>query len=628
MTTKRGKHSQPFWPSLVMKKWLNIQPKVYEYSEDEVDTETESEDDACSVKDSRMHSCESRANRTPWNQPVSIQTSDKSYNCYRSRHRRGKSETLRVQYINTKDVRVTIGTWNVAGIAPSGDLDIDDWLSTEEPSDIYIIGFQEIVPLNAGNVLGAEDNKPIPKWEAIIRRTLNKSSEPEGKHKSYSAPPSPVMRTSSVADVLADEIDAHPLELQTNDFDDGFDMEREEFNKAIGLGKNLQVKRLYGIDDSKLDWPERSLEPTQQVISTNSKLRRVLSSSARIGFENSLLVNQHVPLNGSRLKRSSHSSGNLGLMWMEKELEPQVLDVAELSSEDEDDDDDDDMFPDLSNDQVVGDDELVNTVKSRPRYVKLVSKQMVGIYISVWVRKRLRRHINNLKVFPVGTGLMGYMGNKGSVSVSMSLFHSRLCFVCSHLTSGQKEGAEQKRNSDVNEIIRRTRFTSSVFDGEQPLTIPSHDQIFWFGDLNYRLNMLDHEVRKLVSLKRWDELLKTDQLTKELRRGHVFEGWKEGAIEFPPTYKYEINTDRYVGENPKEGEKKRSPAWCDRILYLGKGIKQLSYNRSELRVSDHRPVSSVFSVEVEVLNQRKLKKAIKFTSAVVHPAVFSDEERN
>ncbi|XP_062073712.1 type I inositol polyphosphate 5-phosphatase 2 [Humulus lupulus] len=628
MTTKRGKHSQPFWPSLVMKKWLNIQPKVYEYSEDEVDTETESEDDACSLKDARMHTCESRASRMLWNQPVSTQTSDKSNKSYWSRHKRGKSETLRVQYINTKDVRVTIGTWNVAGIAPSGDLDIDDWLSTEEPSDIYIIGFQEIVPLNAGNVLGAEDNKPIPKWEAIIRRTLNKSFEPEGKHKSYSAPPSPVMRTSSVADVLADDIDAHPLELQTNDFDDGFDMEREEFNKAIGLGKNLQLKRIYGVDDIKLDWPERSLEPTQQVISTNSKLRRVLSSNARIGFnglENSLMVNQHVPLNGSRLRRSSHSSGNLGLMWMEKEQEPEVLDtvldLVDLSSEEEDDD----MFPDISNDQVG--DESVNTVKPRPRYVKLVSKQMVGIYISVWVRKRLRRHINNLKVFPVGTGLMGYMGNKGSVSVSMSLFHSRLCFVCSHLTSGQKEGAEQKRNSDVNEIIRRTRFSPSVF-GDQPLTIPSHDQIFWFGDLNYRLNMLDHEVRKLVSLKRWDELLKNDQLTKELRRGHVFEGWKEGAIDFPPTYKYEINTDRYVGENPKEGEKKRSPAWCDRILWLGKGIKQLSYYRSEIRVSDHRPVSSVFAVEVEVLNQRKLKKAINFTSAVVHPAVFSDEERN
>jgi hypothetical protein len=35
---------------------------------------------------------------------------------------------------------VTIGTWNVAGRLPYEDLDIDDWLSTEEPADIYIIG--------------------------------------------------------------------------------------------------------------------------------------------------------------------------------------------------------------------------------------------------------------------------------------------------------------------------------------------------------------------------------------------------------------------------------------------------------------------------------------------------------
>lgn len=36
---------QKFWPSIVMNKWLNIKPKVYDFSEDEVDTETESEDD-------------------------------------------------------------------------------------------------------------------------------------------------------------------------------------------------------------------------------------------------------------------------------------------------------------------------------------------------------------------------------------------------------------------------------------------------------------------------------------------------------------------------------------------------------------------------------------------------------
>lgn len=56
----------------------------------------------------------------------------------------------------------------------------------------------------------------------------------------------------------------------------------------------------------------------------------------------------------------------------------------------------------------------------------------------------------------------------------MSLFHSRLCFVCSHLTSGEKNGAENRRNSDVLEILKRTHF-SSVFDIDQPQTIPSHE---------------------------------------------------------------------------------------------------------------------------------------------------------
>lgn len=51
------------------------------------------------------------------------------------------------------------------------------------------------------------------------------------------------------------------------------------------------------------------------------------------------------------------------------------------------------------------------------------------------------------------------------------------------------------------------------------------------------------------------------KLCNELRVGRVFEGWKEGLINFAPTYKYEINSDRYVGEIPKEGEKKRAPAW-------------------------------------------------------------------
>lgn len=39
-----------------------------------------------------------------------------------------------------------------------------------------------------------------------------------------------------------------------------------------------------------------------------------------------------------------------------------------------------------------------------------------------------------------------------------------------------------------------------------------NSQIFWFGDLNYRINMLDSEVRKLVAKKQWDELLNNDEV--------------------------------------------------------------------------------------------------------------------
>lgn len=54
-------------------------------------------------------------------------------------------------------------------------------------------------------------------------------------------------------------------------------------------------------------------------------------------------------------------------------------------------------------------------------------------------------------------------------------------------------------------------------------------------------------------------------------------------------------------------------------MWLGKGIKQLSYNRAEMWISDHRPVSSDFLITVEVFEHHKLQKALIVTSAVVHP---------
>ncbi|KAK9076589.1 hypothetical protein SSX86_004923 [Deinandra increscens subsp. villosa] len=526
MRTRRGKRSEAFWPSMVMKKLLNIQPKNNDFSEDEVETENESEDDGV----------------------VKL---------------RRRSETLRVHYIKTKDVRITIGTWNVAGRLPDEDLEIDEWLCTHQLADIYILGFQEVVPLSAGNVLGAETRVPVLKWESIIRKALNKSPEQVAIHKSHSAPTSPILNK----------------------------------NRYLGPTKiTVPETKVMNV----LDWPEKALDIKPKALSSGAKLRRVLSLSSFARVSSDWLAPPDV---GGGLKRVHQSSGDLGLIWTEQQ---ERLDMV-------------DLLDDMSEQVFEEEDE-----NSNHRYVRIVSKQMVGIYISLWVRKRLRRHINNLKVSPVGVGLMGYMGNKGSVSISMSLYQTRLCFVCSHLTSGHKVGDEERRNSNVSEILKRTRF-SSIMDPDQPQTIPCHDQIFWFGDLNYRINKQDEEVRKLVTLKQWDQLLHSDQLCKELRRGHVFGGWHEGVINFPPTYKYETSSDRYVGENPKEGEKRRTPAWCDRILWFGKGIKQLCYNRAEIRMSDHRPVSSVFAVKVEVFDPRKLRRALNLTSAAVHPMIILHE---
>ncbi|KAG6678537.1 hypothetical protein I3842_14G085700 [Carya illinoinensis] len=136
MRTNRGKRSKAFWPSIVMKKWLNIKPKVHEFSEDEVDTETESEDDACSLKDERMHVPEDHAQRTqgnPFTRPgqtsastlISMACHLIDFLCGFAFHS-SRYIFHGLSYINTKDVRVTIGTWNVAGKLPNEDLEIDD----------------------------------------------------------------------------------------------------------------------------------------------------------------------------------------------------------------------------------------------------------------------------------------------------------------------------------------------------------------------------------------------------------------------------------------------------------------------------------------------------------------------
>lgn len=67
---------------------------------------------------------------------------------------------------------------------------------------------------------------------------------------------------------------------------------------------------------------------------------------------------------------------------------------------------------------------------------------------------------------------------QGSISISMMVHGTSFCFVCAHLTSGEKEGDEFRRNSDVTEILRRTRFSEPpklILQASNPDNILDHE---------------------------------------------------------------------------------------------------------------------------------------------------------
>jgi len=62
--------------------------------------------------------------------------------------------------------------------------------------------------------------------------------------------------------------------------------------------------------------------------------------------------------------------------------------------------------------------------------------------------------------------------------------------------------------------------------------------LFWFGDLNYRIEMALDDVLRKINDGDFTSLRVCDQLHRERVWGKTFAGFSEGEILFPPTYKY------------------------------------------------------------------------------------------
>ncbi|XP_051152781.1 type IV inositol polyphosphate 5-phosphatase 7-like isoform X2 [Andrographis paniculata] len=488
---------------------------------------------------------------------------DRSFSRLHSLSRQSRGSLDHPQILNIQNYSVFVSTWNLGGRSPHSNMNLDDWLHLSPPSDIYVLGFQEIVPLNAGNILGAEDNGPAKKWLALIKRTLHDAPGDRNPVGCYI--PSPVI---------------NPV-VEWND-----DFEGSTRHKASNFfhRRSFQTPECWNTASIPQPCLDRRFSVCDRAI-FGGRRQSDFDPNTR-SYRPSDCSSSHRPSDYSSSRRPS--------------------DFSKWGSDEDFLTDDAMSHSPTSYATYVQIDDANAALPEGSRYSLVVSKQMVGIFLTVWVRSELREHIQNVKVSCVGRGLMGYLGNKGSIAISMLVHRTSLCVVCSHLTSGQKDGDELRRNADVTEILRKTRFPKidgSNVDEKSPETVVEHDRIIWLGDLNYRIDLPYRTVKALIEMQNWRALLEKDQLLTEQRRGRVFDGWEEGKIYFPPTYKYLHNSDKYAGDNIHLKEKRRTPAWCDRILWFGRGLRQLSYTRGESRFSDHRPVSSEFSVEIEVVRK-------------------------
>ena len=66
---------------------------------------------------------------------------------------------------------------------------------------------------------------------------------------------------------------------------------------------------------------------------------------------------------------------------------------------------------------------------------------------------------------------------------------------------------------------------------------------------------------------RLDLLYKYDQASNQMAEGLAFKGMREGVLNFNPTYKFDKGAHDPMAYD--SSEKRRIPAWTDRIFFRG-----------------------------------------------------------
>ncbi|XP_036975559.1 inositol polyphosphate 5-phosphatase K isoform X2 [Acanthopagrus latus] len=248
-------------------------------------------------------------------------------------------------------------------------------------------------------------------------------------------------------------------------------------------------------------------------------------------------------------------------------------------------------------------------------FVKVTSIRMQGLLLLVFAKQIHLPFIRKIQTNYIRTGIFGYWGNKGGVSVRFSFYGHMVCFLNCHLAAHMNYALE--RVDEFEYILE-----SQDFDISDTPNVLDHKVVFCLGDLNFRI--ADHGlhfIRSSINSGRLNLLWTKDQLTMMKKKEPFLQEFEEGPLNFKPTYKFDRNSDTYDTSG-----KKRKPAWTDRILWRIKPktlpseddddekaststddglddypllVTQDKYTSDmSYGVSDHKPVIATFSLEL------------------------------
>lgn len=239
-------------------------------------------------------------------------------------------------------------------------------------------------------------------------------------------------------------------------------------------------------------------------------------------------------------------------------------------------------------------------------YFLVGSHTLSAIHIMVFIHRYLWRYCWNVRTAHVATGIGNVMGNKGGAQVAFDLGHTSILFINAHLAAHMNKMSERTKN--FTRILRDSPFKK---EKAGPGIHAEFDRVFFMGDLNPRVNIKRPEADELVNAREWtagnEQLRGMDQLLPLL---HASPGsakadsavglwplFEEAPIHFPPTYKFDANSDHY-----DTSKKQRCPSWTDRILWKrDNNIVNVAYSSvPDLQISDHRPIFGQFEMKVDL----------------------------